>query len=419
MPMLASTYSVFIESVCNQFDCREALPALQEGFRAYCESADPFNMETWDPYGDRQYDMGFSPSDTSDSTLSKAFIAGKGDYALNTENGQALYQSIKKFLLRYTTGKFRIYRGVGISARDWDNMIRRSSGKTNKVDEETIWTLLANTRKKYNSYTAVMDIAKMYARGAINDGNGNDEHIVGIVFSVDASPEDINFPMSMALNAKDNGRGFELVVTDDRKLDNFRIELSNIDSLPRDTCDSHRHTYPIGCGKFAGITYDREDNCYYLNMLHGCPGFDNRRMSVPTNDSRRVMGPFSEITAIGDGLYLARGLDYDRTVIVKGDNGRFHTVLDDSDHYSVLNRRFLPNGVKILCNLTRDLCNAIVTAGTDSGRILFDRWFYKVDYDEDSDTWYGIDKDGSETELDTDYTAEKAESTSKFSWEVG
>ena len=154
-------------------------------------------------------------------------------------------------------------------------------------------------------------------------------------------------------------------------------------------------------------------------MLHGCPGFDNRRMSVPANDSRRVMGPFSEIAAIGYGLYLARGLDYDRTVIVKGDNGRLHAVLDDSDHYSVLNRRFLPNGVKILCNSTRDLCNAIVTAGPESGRILFDRWFYKVEYDEDSDTWYGIGKDGSETELDTDYTAENAESTSKFSWEVG
>ena len=63
-----------------------------------------------------------------------------------------------------------------------------------------------------------MDIAKMYARGAIDDGNGNDEHIVGIVFSAVASPEDINFPMSMALNAKDNGSGFELVVTDDRQL---------------------------------------------------------------------------------------------------------------------------------------------------------------------------------------------------------
>lgn len=38
MSMLASTYSAFIESVCTKFDCRDALSALQEGFRAYCEA---------------------------------------------------------------------------------------------------------------------------------------------------------------------------------------------------------------------------------------------------------------------------------------------------------------------------------------------------------------------------------------------
>jgi hypothetical protein len=38
MSMLTSTYSAFIESVCNQFNCREALPALKEGFKAFCEA---------------------------------------------------------------------------------------------------------------------------------------------------------------------------------------------------------------------------------------------------------------------------------------------------------------------------------------------------------------------------------------------
>ena len=38
MPMLASTYSAFIESVCNRFNCLEALPALKEGFKAFCEA---------------------------------------------------------------------------------------------------------------------------------------------------------------------------------------------------------------------------------------------------------------------------------------------------------------------------------------------------------------------------------------------
>ena len=39
MSMLARTYSAFVESVCTEFGCRDALPVLQEGFRAYCESS--------------------------------------------------------------------------------------------------------------------------------------------------------------------------------------------------------------------------------------------------------------------------------------------------------------------------------------------------------------------------------------------
>ena len=46
MSMLASTYSAFIESVCNQFDCRGAIPALKEGFKAFCEASEcqPANL---------------------------------------------------------------------------------------------------------------------------------------------------------------------------------------------------------------------------------------------------------------------------------------------------------------------------------------------------------------------------------------
>lgn len=32
------SYATFMESVCNQFNCREALPALKEGFKAFCEA---------------------------------------------------------------------------------------------------------------------------------------------------------------------------------------------------------------------------------------------------------------------------------------------------------------------------------------------------------------------------------------------
>lgn len=32
------TYAAFMESVCNKFNCREVLPALNEGFKAFCEA---------------------------------------------------------------------------------------------------------------------------------------------------------------------------------------------------------------------------------------------------------------------------------------------------------------------------------------------------------------------------------------------
>ena len=32
------SYAAFMESVCNTFNCPEALPALKEGFRAFCEA---------------------------------------------------------------------------------------------------------------------------------------------------------------------------------------------------------------------------------------------------------------------------------------------------------------------------------------------------------------------------------------------
>lgn len=382
---------------------------------ALLETMDIGNLDNWDPYADGQYDMGFPPSDTSDTALKAEFKAGYGGYI---DQDNLLYESIRRFLLGYSTGKHRIYRGVGISTHDWDELIRRTSGKQNQIDESTIWSLLSNKRKKFNSYTAFLDIAKMYARGAINDENGNGEHVVGIVFSAEVEPENINFPMSMALNAKDMGRGFEIVVTDEKELSNFRIEMSNIDSMTRDTIKGYRNVYPIGNGKFLGTTYDAEDNCYYINLLKACPSLDRRRMSVPTGDCIRVGGPFSDVRVIGDGLYLAYGLEYNGTVIVKGEHGNVRTILSDDDNiYRIRANRDYPTGIKEVYDLSHGICNVIVTAGPESGRILFDRWFNKIEYDEDSDKWFGIDKDGSETELETDYTVEQANSTIKFSWD--
>ena len=40
MNKIQQKYSAFMESVCTQFNCKQALPALKQGFKAFCESVD-------------------------------------------------------------------------------------------------------------------------------------------------------------------------------------------------------------------------------------------------------------------------------------------------------------------------------------------------------------------------------------------
>ena len=49
MNKIQQKYSAFMESVCTQFNCKQALPALKQGFKAFCEAVDvdydPFDID--------------------------------------------------------------------------------------------------------------------------------------------------------------------------------------------------------------------------------------------------------------------------------------------------------------------------------------------------------------------------------------
>lgn len=49
MNKIQQKYNAFMESVCTQFNCRQALPALKQGFKAFCEAVDvdydPFDID--------------------------------------------------------------------------------------------------------------------------------------------------------------------------------------------------------------------------------------------------------------------------------------------------------------------------------------------------------------------------------------
>lgn len=36
-------YAIFVENVCKKYNCQEALPLLQHGFKSYCEAEDDYN----------------------------------------------------------------------------------------------------------------------------------------------------------------------------------------------------------------------------------------------------------------------------------------------------------------------------------------------------------------------------------------
>lgn len=48
MNPMQKSYDSFIESVCKQFDCTDAIRPLQEGFSALCETGDRMIGSAWD-----------------------------------------------------------------------------------------------------------------------------------------------------------------------------------------------------------------------------------------------------------------------------------------------------------------------------------------------------------------------------------
>ena len=51
------SYTAFMESVCNKFNCKEALPALNEGFKAFCEASYADELRSYARTGIDGYDV--------------------------------------------------------------------------------------------------------------------------------------------------------------------------------------------------------------------------------------------------------------------------------------------------------------------------------------------------------------------------
>ena len=77
------SYRAFMESVCNKFNCKEALPALTEGFNAFCEAMEREPFESWasrQPWTS-EYDQVLPPKEKPDGfqSVSQHYIVRRGD----------------------------------------------------------------------------------------------------------------------------------------------------------------------------------------------------------------------------------------------------------------------------------------------------------------------------------------------------
>lgn len=76
MNIYQKEYTAFMESVCKQFNCCEALPALKEGFKALCESTyvdyEPYDIDRFTGQGEET----FEPAEFDDTSTLQALKRG-------------------------------------------------------------------------------------------------------------------------------------------------------------------------------------------------------------------------------------------------------------------------------------------------------------------------------------------------------
>ena len=111
-------YTAFMESVCKELNCPEVLPALNAGFKAFCESTmvkyDPFDI---DAMVANATDAEFG-SDNTDERYNIDRYTGQGVEGPDEESmeefsdskiASSLARRLQNILGQYTSGVFRIY----------------------------------------------------------------------------------------------------------------------------------------------------------------------------------------------------------------------------------------------------------------------------------------------------------------------
>lgn len=156
------SYSNFMESVCNQFNCLEALPALKEGFKVFCEAfdnrtgnlqrftgsvvyVDQANFSTKTPLAElsadevEQYLDDWKPLKSTDGTAKDAFEAFKRRQGGRIERVIVNNPNKCIWITSFNDNGDGTYR-----AHAYGTKIMNKAGES--VDDDYMWNLKPETR---------------------------------------------------------------------------------------------------------------------------------------------------------------------------------------------------------------------------------------------------------------------------------
>jgi len=363
----------FIETVCKQFDCTDIIRPLQEGFAVLCETAWNFDRQQ-DLYSDRPMTHGLYNLPL-ESALPKAFCRGAGIEAIERDDHREMYGRILNVLRSCTdTDPLTVYRGIWIPIDQWDGLVSRVSASSGVSPEspEFLVNMLSNTSKEFNSFTTSRYVAKMYMDG----GDDTDDYTVQFMVSGKAYPEDIDYLMSMANNARDMCAGVssaphEIVVKSARLLEDFHVVYSNLNKIPLYTPDRNiKDCYRLNGNTFLRTVFNPGTGLYRIErMIANSTGKNLIRM--PEGKTTPVSEWYRRVDRVGDGLYRVEYKDGHGGIIKVTENGITPLL---GSHSRIVQSDFIPGDYLLIFDGSTGKENLIVRNGPSAGALVFPEW---------------------------------------------
>ena len=363
----------FIETVCKQFDCTDIIRPLQEGFAVLCETAWDFDRQQ-DLYSDRPMTHGLYNLPL-ESALPKAFCRGAGIEAIERDDHREMYGRILNVLRSCTdTDPLTVYRGIWIPIDQWDGLVSRVSASSGVSPEspEFLVNMLSNTSKEFNSFTTSRYVAKMYMDG----GDDTDDYTVQFMVSGKAYPEDIDYLMSMANNARDMCAGVssaphEIVVKSARLLEDFHVVYSNLNKIPLYTPDRNiKDCYRLNGNTFLRTVFNPGTGLYRIErMIANSTGKNLIRM--PEGKTTPVSEWYRRVDRVGDGLYRVEYKDGHGGIIKVTENGITPLL---GSHSRIVQSDFIPGDYLLIFDGSTGKENLIVRNGPSAGALVFPEW---------------------------------------------